>query len=275
MISGSISKSLMAPPGKQTKPPAGGLTYAQKHAQKQGMTAYNAAGNQQKALYGSGQIPQSMKAAAARSPGGWNSDYDRVLKIAQDSWAKWQPVTEAGYHERMYSLHPHLNPQKKKPKPKAGGGGNRGGGSGGGYTGQSTIKSPNYIPIDTTEQAAQNVMALGQQQADPRYHMKQQDRAGTSRGGGSQYIAGQRGAEAMNQAAGQAADMRSQDMLANDKMRSDYEKAREMEAQSIAMSQHTMGQSDWQRKFAQQSAEAQTQMTYLQSLLGLQMSLLR
>ena len=266
MINGSFHKALTgvkAAPGNTGQ--VGGLT----PAQKQGMVAYNAAGNQQKALYGSGKIPRTMKAAAAYSPGGWSPAYDSVLKIAQDAWSNWQPATEANYHERL--------PQSRiKEKPKTGGGGNKDeGSSSGGYTGQSTIKPPNYIPIDTTEQAAQNVMALGQQQADPRYQMKQMDRAGTSRGGGSQYIAGQRGAEAMNKAAGQAADMRSQDMRVNDQMRSDYEKAREREAQSISMSEHMMGQSDWQRKFAQQSATAQTQMAYIQAMLGLQMALLR
>ena len=265
MINGSFHKALTgvkAAPGNTGQ--VGGLT----PAQKQGMAAYNAAGNQQKQLYASGKIPQSMKDAATYG-GGWSPAYDSVLKTTRDAWANWQPATLANYHERL--------PQSRliKEKPKTGGGNKDDGSSSGGYTGQSTIKPPNYIPIDTTEQAAQNVMALGQQQADPRYQMKQMDRAGTSRGGGSQYIAGQRGAEEMNKAAGQAADMRSQDMRVNDQMRSDYEKAREREAQSIAMSQHMMGQSDWQRKFAQQSATAQTQMAYIQAMLGLQMALLR
>lgn len=124
------------------------------------------------------------------------------------------------------------------------------------YTGQSTFQQPRFIGINQTEDAANNVMALGYQQADQRYQTKQLDRAGFSRGKGQQFMAQQQGAQELSKAAGQAAEVRSQDMKANAQMQSDYEKAREMEAQSYAMSQHAMSQADWARQFAHQQNAA-------------------
>jgi hypothetical protein len=239
-------------------------------AQQKGMTAYNAAGNQQKSMYASGQIPQSMKDAAAYG-GGWNSAYDSALKTTRDAWANWQPASSASdYLSRL--------PASRLTKaPSTGGGSDKGGDEGGGtnYTGQSTIKPPNYIEDATTEAAAGNVLAQGYANADERYQTKQLDRAGVSRGKGQQFIAGQQGVQEMSKAAQQAADIRSQDQQANEKIRTDYESMREKEALQNAMVQHSIAQSDWGRKFAEQSANAQLQMSYLQSLLQLRLSLLR
>ena len=79
----------------------------------------------------------------------------------------------------------------------------------------------------------------------------------------------------MGKAAQQAADIRSQDQMANDKMRSDYEQMREKEAQNLAMVQHQVAQSDWAKQFAEQSAAAQMQMAYYQSRLQLMLALMR
>lgn len=144
-----------------------------------------------------------------------------------------------------------------------------------GYSGQSTIKQPNYIGIDTTEDAANNIMAKGWQQADGRYQMKKLDRAGLSRSKGQQFIAGQEGVQAMGQAANDTAELRSKDQATNSQMRSDYEKAREMEAQNQAMVQHQLSQSDWSRQFAKQSAAAQIQMAQQQAQMQLMLALMR
>jgi hypothetical protein len=144
-----------------------------------------------------------------------------------------------------------------------------------GYSGRSSIRPPQYIDINTTEDAVNNVIAKGFQQGDQRFQMKKMDKAGFSRGRQQQFVAGQESAQAMGQAANQAAELRSADDLANSQMRSDYEKAREMEAQNLAMTQHAMGQSQWAQQFAQQSAAAQMQMAYAQARLQLMLALIR
>jgi hypothetical protein len=146
---------------------------------------------------------------------------------------------------------------------------------GGGYSGQSSIRPPQYIDINTTEDSVNNIIAKGMQQGDQRYQMKQMDKAGFSRGKNQQFIAGQESAQAIAKGASQAAEVRSADQLANSQMRSDYEKSREMEAQNLAMVQHSMGQSQWAQQFAQQSAAAQLQMAYQQAQLQLMLALMR
>ena len=143
------------------------------------------------------------------------------------------------------------------------------------YTGQSTIDAPKYISESTTESAANNALAQGYAQADQRYQTKKTAKAGISQGAGQAYMGAQEGAQAMNKAAQQAADIRSQDQMVNAKMESDYEKLREQEAQHISMLQHGMNQSDWQRRFSLQSANAQLQMAQQQALLQLRLSMLR
>ena len=143
------------------------------------------------------------------------------------------------------------------------------------YSGQSSIRKPQYIDINTTEDAVNNMTAAGYQQADSRYQMKQLDKSGFSRGKGAQFIAGQEGVQAMNAAAEQAAGVRSKDQQTNAQMKSDYEKARELEAQNISMVQHSLSQSDWARQFANQSAQAQIQMAYQQAQLQLMLALMR
>ena len=144
-----------------------------------------------------------------------------------------------------------------------------------GYSGQSSIRPPRYISDRATESAAGNVMAQGYANADQRYQTKKLARNGISAGAGQQFVAAQEGVQEMCNAAQQAADIRSKDQLANDKMRSDYEQMREKEAQNLAMVQHQVAQSDWGKQFAEQSAAAQMQMAYYQSRLQLMLALMR
>lgn len=141
--------------------------------------------------------------------------------------------------------------------------------------GQSTITKPKYLDINTTEDAVNNVLAQGYQYGDQRYQTKMLDRAGLSRGRGQQFIAGQEGAQAVSKAADAAAQMRSEDQMTNAKMKSDYEKARELEAQNLAMNSHAMNQANWSTQFAQQSAAAQLQMAMQQSQMNLMLALMR
>lgn len=145
----------------------------------------------------------------------------------------------------------------------------------GGLSGKSSVKPPKYIDYNTTEDAAQNVLAQGQANSDLRYLTKSLNRPGFSQGKGQEYRGAVKSAETMNQSAGQAADIRSQDQLANSRMKSAFDKATEQEAQSYAMSQHGVNQADWAREFAKTSFDATNQMAYLQSMLQLQLALLR
>jgi hypothetical protein len=145
----------------------------------------------------------------------------------------------------------------------------------GGYSGQSSIQQPRYISDATTESAAGNTMAQGYANADQRYQTKQLARNGVSAGAGQQFVAAQSGVQEMGKAAQQAADIRSQDQLANDKMRSDYEQMREKEALNLSKVQHQLSQADWAKQFAEQSAAAQLQMAYYQSRLQLMLAMLR
>lgn len=140
------------------------------------------------------------------------------------------------------------------------------------YGGQSTVRPPQYIDINTTEDAVNNVLAQGVQQGDHRYQMKQLDRAGFSRGKGQQYAAAQEGQQVMGQAAGQAAEIRSQDQMANAKMRADYEKMREQEAQASAMAAHSRGQSNWALQFAKRQAASNIAMQQQQAAASLLMA---
>lgn len=133
---------------------------------------------------------------------------------------------------------------------------------------------PPSIGIDTTEDAVNNVMAQGFQQADQRYQMKQTDRAGVSRGAGQQFIAGQESAQAMNKAADAAAGIRMQDQQANAKMKADYERSNAQTAQAAQMAQHAKDQADWSQSFAKQSAAAQLQMAMQQAQLQFMLSLM-
>jgi hypothetical protein len=137
-----------------------------------------------------------------------------------------------------------------------------------------TQKAPS-TDINVTEDAVNNVMAQGWQQGDPRYQMKQIDRAGISRGKGQQFIAGQEGAQAVGKSANQAAEMRMEDAQTNAQMRSDYEKAAEQQKQAQQMLDHSRDQSDWSRQFALQSAQAQIKMAQQQASLQMMLALMR
>ena len=79
----------------------------------------------------------------------------------------------------------------------------------------------------------------------------------------------------MNAAAEQAAGVRSQDQKTNSQMKSDYEKARELDAQNQTMVQHSMSQANWARNFANRSAQAQIQMAHQQAQLQLMLAMMR
>ena len=143
------------------------------------------------------------------------------------------------------------------------------------YTAQATIKAPRYIQDSATQDAVNNTLAQGHANSDGRFQVKQLDRAGLSRGSGQNFMAAQEGVQQMQKAAGAAAEIEASDQQTNDQMRSDYERAREMEAQNNAMIQHNLAQTDWGRSFAEQSLNAQLQMAQMQAALQLRLALMR
>jgi hypothetical protein len=163
------------------------------------------------------------------------------------------------------------NPYRPVPPPKSPKENN----SNNTLSGQSTVRPPKYIDYNTTEDAAQNALAQGQAGSDLRYLTKSLNRPGFSQGKGQEYLGSVKSAEQMNKSAGAAADIRSQDQLANNRMKSAYEKATEQEAQNYAMAQHGYNQADWAKAFAKSNFDATNQMAYLQSMLQLQLALLR
>lgn len=128
---------------------------------------------------------------------------------------------------------------------------------------RTALQRPQYISDEATENSVNNTIAEGVKNADQRYQLKQTDRAGFSRGSGAKYFASQHGAAEMGKAAAEAAQTRSQDQMQNAQMRSDYEQAREKEAQSIAMTQHAFNQANWAQQFAQQQAATQLMMSLM------------
>jgi hypothetical protein len=144
-----------------------------------------------------------------------------------------------------------------------------------GYQAKSTIQQPKYIPDSTTQDSINNTLAQGYANADNRFQVKQLDRAGFSRGAGQNFIGSQEGVQLMQRAAQTAAETSATDQQTNDKMRSDYERAREMEAQNNVMIQHNLAQSDWARQFAEQALNTELEMAMLQAQLQLRLALLR
>lgn len=143
------------------------------------------------------------------------------------------------------------------------------------YTAESTIEAPRYIQDSTTQDAVNNTLAQGRANSDKRFQVKQLDRAGLSRGAGQNFMAAQEGVQQMQKAASAASEVEASDQRVNDQMRSDYERAREMETQNNAMIQHNLSQSDWARVFAQKSLNAQLQMAQMQAQLQLRLALMR
>jgi len=135
------------------------------------------------------------------------------------------------------------------PGRPGGGGGSAGGKSAApaaqGYSGQSTFAPPKYIADSATQDAVSNTLANADMNADVRGLAKQGITPGRSAGKGDVFRAKMQSALAQAQGRNDAANIEMGDMTANSKMRTDYEYAREMEAQKLAQLQHAASQSEW------------------------------
>ena len=143
------------------------------------------------------------------------------------------------------------------------------------YSAWSTMQSPRYIQDSTTQDAINNTMAQGHANADQRFQVKNLDRAGVSRGAGQNFMAAQEGVQQMQKASEAASEVEAADQEQNSKMRSDFQKNSEMEAQNNAMIQHQLAQTEWAKKFAEESMQAQLEIAQQQAMLQLQLTLLR
>lgn len=143
------------------------------------------------------------------------------------------------------------------------------------YSAWSTMQSPRYIQDSTTQDAINNTMAQGHANSDQRFQVKNLDRAGVSRGAGQNFMAAQEGVQQMQKASEAASEVEAADQEQNSKMRSDFQKNSEMEAQNNAMIQHQLAQTEWAKKFAEESMQAQLEIAQQQAMLQLQLTLLR
>ena len=143
------------------------------------------------------------------------------------------------------------------------------------YSAWSTMQAPRYIQDSTTQDAINNTMAQGHANADQRFQVKNLDRAGVSRGAGQNFMAAQEGVQQMQKASESASEVEAADQEQNSKMRSDFQKNSEMEAQNNAMIQHQLAQTEWAKKFAEESMQAQLEIAQQQAMLQLQLTLLR
>jgi hypothetical protein len=71
-----------------------------------------------------------------------------------------------------------------------------------------------YQPQGVTDNAVNQTIATGIQNADARFNLEQLDRPGISRGRGQEYLAGQAGMTALGKAAAQASRTRLADQIA-------------------------------------------------------------
>ncbi len=144
-----------------------------------------------------------------------------------------------------------------------------GGFTGANYTAQSTWTPNQAISANSTGDAINNRMGQAQMMGDPRVALKAMARNGVSNTGrGNQYFAAIQQQQALGQGRADSAQVAMQDQATNQKMRTEYQTGRELEAQSLAMSQHQASQADWSNtqsqaamlariRAAQQSANVQ------------------
>jgi hypothetical protein len=135
-----------------------------------------------------------------------------------------------------------------------------GGFAGNNYTAQSTWTPPQSISANSTGDAVNNRMGQAYMMADPRVALKAMARNGVSNTGrGNRYFAAIQQQQAMGQGRADSAQIAMQDQATNQKMRTEYQTGRELEAQSLAMSQHQASQADWSNAQAQAQKLARIQ----------------
>ena len=220
-----------------------------------------------------------------------HSNNPNMVKVQDSRFAGgsgWMPkgMADGSNHTKYYNAYkqqPKTNSQAKQPsglskapptqqpatqQPATQGGGKT-------IKSRATTEAPKYIEDNVTNNAVQNVMASGIGNSDLRFLTKSLSRPGFSQGAGQEYRGALQSAQEMSKAATQAGQIESEDQLANSRMKSSYEKARELEGQNYAMSVHQMNQADWATNFAKTQAATQSQMNYLTGMLGIQMALAR
>lgn len=226
---------------------------------------------------GSGWMPKGMadgtnhtkyyNAAQAWRAGG------RVGKYTAPDLSKGETqgkIDYSGYKQQSQPSGLSKAPPEKQPATQ---GTNTGGG--GTIKARATTEEPKYIEDYVTNSAVQNAMAGGIANSDLKFLTKSLSRPGFSQGAGQEYRGALQSAQEMSKAATQAGQIESEDQLANSRMKSSYEKARELEGQNYAMSVHQMNQADWAMQFARKQSATQSQMNYLTGMLGIQLALAR
>jgi len=137
------------------------------------------------------------------------------------------------------------------------------------YAAQGTIGQPKYIPDSATQDAVGATLANTDATADVRGLMKQTITPGRSMGKGDEYRARVQSSLLQQAGRGEAADIEKADIENNSKRRLDYEYAREMEAQKLAMIQHAAAQAAWADQFTNQRNAARMLQAKQNAQLGL------
>ena len=125
---------------------------------------------------------------------------------------------------------------------------------------------PNYITSEASEARQNNIMGAGIQAADKRYQTKQLDKAGFSRGSGQNYQGSINAARTLHDAARDANKARADDQQLNSTLKREYNDEVERRTQFAEGMRQQMEQSEWQRRFEQDSLNAQLLMQYNTSL---------
>jgi hypothetical protein len=130
-------------------------------------------------------------------------------------------------------------------------------GSGGSFNGVARGQS-SYVkpPLIDASDSIGNTLAQGDAMADFRGNAKNLDRAGFSRGKGTQYAAGLAGLKAVSEARNRAASTQLETDQANAQITQDFQYGQEMEAQKYAMAAQEIAQSDWSTGFSTEQALA-------------------
>lgn len=137
------------------------------------------------------------------------------------------------------------------------------------YAAQGSIAQPKYIPDSSTQDAVGATLANTDATADVRGLKKQTITPGRSMGKGDDYRARVQSALLQQAGRGEAADIEKADIEQNSKRRLDYEYAREMEAQKLAMIQHAAAQAAWADQFTNQRNAARTLQAQQNAQLGM------
>lgn len=132
------------------------------------------------------------------------------------------------------------------------------------YANNVQMQAPQAVP--NTQGAFNNALASAQAQADPRFHVKNYDRSGVSRGKGQAHLASVQGANALAQGIADAYAIPAQDATTNAQNTLNYQQA----AEQFGLGSSAIGmQNDYANALASLQRQQQAMNFQGQALNGL------